>query len=98
MQHSAAIDCNLILAVVSVALADHHRVFFPPHGESNRALHGLRCNRRRSRDEARLLSLSAKSAADGIDMNLHLVVMDAERHGRGLMHLHRTLGGWMNYE
>src|SRR5690348_12149114 len=31
-------------------------------------------------------------------MNLHLVVMNTERHGRGLMHFHGALRGWLNYE
>ena len=89
--HVAAIDRDLILAVVGVALADHRRVLVARDGDAHGALGGLRGDGRRADDEARLFGLAAEPAADRRHVDLDLVVLEAERHRGGLVHLHRAL-------
>ena len=96
--HIAAVDGDLVLAVVGVALADHRGIFVARDGDAHRAFGRLRGHRGRAGDEARLLRLAAEAAAHRSDLDLHLVIAHAERHRGGLVHLHRALRRWMDAE
>ena len=89
--HGAGVDGDLVLPIVGVALADHRGVLVARHGDAHRPLGGLGGHGRRAGHEARLLGLAPEPAADRRHVDLHLVILQPQRHGDRLVHLHRAL-------